>query len=183
MSANALQEMVEAPKPQQAEPPAAIPLRRPEDRGNTRKGPPEPSNDGPQAAKQAEAPFTAIGEDLERRSRSWGNMVRMLEQHRRQLEGAEADRDATHSDFSRIVPAVLEAARELKDAMDATKAGQGRDNIPALFDKNAEALDRLESVASTLSVRLMWCRMAWEQYAASIKDAQRLRTEADAVGA
>src|SRR5687767_7706579 len=106
MSANALQEAVEAPKPPQAEPPAAIPLRRPEDRGNTRKGPPEPSTEAPQAAKRPDAPFTAIGEELERRSRACGNMVRLLEQHRRQLEGAEADRDATHSDFSRIVPAV-----------------------------------------------------------------------------
>lgn len=179
--AETLLDEVVSPKEPSSEPPAAIPLRRPEERGNMRKGLPDlgggANNDTGRPGKPGETGFMAIGEELERRSRAWGNMVRLLEQYRQQLEAAEADRDATHADFSRIVPAVLEAARELKDAMDSTKAGQGTNDIAALFAKNAEALDQLEKVASVLSVRLLWCRTAWEQYAGAITEAQRLRSD------
>ena len=176
MNANLLDD-AEANKDAPPEPPAAIPLRRLEERGNTRKSLPDLGSDTARPHKPAETAFFAIGEELERRSRAWGNMVRLLEQYRQQLEAAEADRDATHADFSRIVPAVLEAARELKEAMDSTKAGQGTNDIAALFTKNAEALDQLEKVASVLSVRLLWCRTAWEQYTGAINEAQRLRSE------
>ena len=176
MDANSLEE-VESPKETLPEPPAAIPLRRPDERGS-RKGSFEQSGgDLVRLGKPSDTGFLAIGEELERRSRAWGNMVRLLEQYRQQLETAEADRDATHAEFGRIVPSVLEAARELKDAMDSTKAGQVSDDIATLFVKNAEALDRLEKVASVLSVRLLWCRTAWEQYAGAITEAQRLRSE------
>jgi hypothetical protein len=167
-----------------SEPSTVMPLRRTEERGNLRKGPPEQS-----AAPQEPAPsqaageiaFSAIGQELERRSREWAAMVRLLDQRRQQLESAEADRDTTHGEFAKIVPAVLEAARELKDAMEATKAGRSASDVGALFAKNAEALERLENVAAILSTRLAWRRTTWDQYAGAIDEARRLKGEASAI--
>ena len=121
--------------------------------------------------------FRGLGDDLERRSREWANMVRLLEQQRLHLESAEQEREALYDKLSRLVPEVQESGRLLKGAVEACKAGEMSGDLSAQFTRNARALDELERASVTLNVNALWCRSAWEQYARTVVKAQRLRAE------
>ncbi len=110
-------------------------------------------------------------------------MVRLLDQHRLQLEAAEKERDAAYDQLARIVPLVQDSARELKSAMDRCKAGELGADLAGLCAKNGKALEELEKIAVALSSHFLWCRSAWEQYAKTIVVAQRLRAETPRGGA
>src|SRR3954470_12677793 len=116
--------------------------------------------------------------ELERRSREWTAMVRLLEQNRHTLDCAEMERDAAYDELARIVPIVQETAKDLTAAMDASRSGRPSPDLPELFAKNSESLDQLEKVSVALSGHFLRCRAAWEQYARSVENAQRLRGEA-----
>jgi hypothetical protein len=62
--------------------------------------------------------------------------------------------------------------------MDASRSGRPSPDLPELFAKNSESLDQLEKVSVALSGHFLRCRAAWEQYARSVENAQRLRGEA-----
>jgi hypothetical protein len=123
-------------------------------------------------------PYASVGEELERRSREWTAMVRLLEQNRHALDCAEMERDAAYDELARIIPVVQETAKELTTAMDASRGGQPAADLPELFSRNSDALDQLEKVAVALSGHFLRCRTTWEQYARSVENAQRLRGEA-----
>ena len=129
-------------------------------------------------AARPSVPYASVGEELERRSREWTAMVRLLEQNRHALDCAEMERDGAYDELSRIVPIVQETAKELTAAMDASRGGQPAPDLPELFSRNSDALDQLEKVAVALSGHFLRCRTAWEQYARSVENAQRLRGEA-----
>jgi hypothetical protein len=119
--------------------------------------------------------YASVGDELERRSREWTAMVRLLEQNRHTLDCAEMERDAAYDELSRIVPIVQETAKDLTAAMDASRGGQPSSDLPELFARNSDALDQLEKVSVALSGHFLRCRTAWEQYARSVENAQRLR--------
>jgi hypothetical protein len=119
--------------------------------------------------------YASVSDELERRSREWTAMVRLLEQNRHTLDCAEMERDAAYDELSRIVPIVQETARDLTAAMDASRGGQPSPDLPELFSRNSDALDQLEKVSVALSGHFLRCRTAWEQYARSVENAQRLR--------
>ncbi len=153
------------------------PLRRNDESGAGRKG---ALFTGPEANDPGHSPatgFVAIGEDLERRSREWNKMVRLLQHQRELLDAAEADRDATYAELERIMPLVQDTARDLETAMDACRAGDGLADLSALFVTNGEALDQLERVSVALTDHFLRVRSAWDQYGRSIAIAQRLRAE------
>jgi hypothetical protein len=122
--------------------------------------------------------YARVSDELERRSREWTAMVRLLEQNRHTLDCAEMERDAAYDELARIVPIVQETAKELTAAMDASRSGRPSPDLPELFAKNSESLDQLEKVSVALSGHFLRCRAAWEQYARSVENAQRLRGEA-----
>jgi hypothetical protein len=132
------------------------------------------------AAKNSAAGFQAVSEELERRSREWTKMVRLLDLNRQNLDAAEAERDAAYSELAIIVPIVEQTARELKEAMEAGRAGEQSPDLATLFSTNGEALDRLERVSVALTGHFLRCRSAWEQYVRSVYSAQQLRAEAQA---
>lgn len=131
----------------------------------------------PRLPKQIVGGFRAVGEDLERRSREWTNMVRLLEQHRLHLESAEGERDLLYDRLTEIVPDVQESGRSLKSMLETSKSGEVAGELATHFDKNMRALDELEKVATALNVNFLWCRSAWEQYARSAIRAQQMREE------
>ncbi|MDB5513038.1 MAG: hypothetical protein JWR08_2521 [Enterovirga sp.] len=120
--------------------------------------------------------FAAIGEELERRSRQSATMVRLLEQHRQQLQSAEKERDAAYEKLARVVPVVQETAQALREAMDARKIDEDPARMHRLFMLNGRALDELEKVAISLFADFLWVKSAWEQYARTVDEARRLRT-------
>src|SRR5215218_648755 len=122
--------------------------------------------------------YARVSDELERRSREWTAMVRLLEQNRHTLDCAEMERDAAYDELARIVPIVQETAKDLTAAMDASRSGRPSPDLPELFAKNSESLDQLEKVSVALSGHFLRCRAAWEQYARSVETAQRLRGEA-----
>jgi hypothetical protein len=122
--------------------------------------------------------YARVSDELERRSREWTAMVRLLEQNRHTLDCAEMERDAAYDELARIVPIVQETAKDLTAAMDASRSGRPSPDLPELFAKNSESLDQLEKVSVALSGHFLRCRAAWEQYARSVENAQRLRGEA-----
>jgi hypothetical protein len=156
---------------------SVAPFRRAEERANVRKGPVLASLETAEAAKPGATGFLAIGEDLERRSREWSKMVRLLQQHREFLDSAETERDAAYAELESIVPVVQATSRELEAAMDAVRAGEEPSDLSTLFVKNGEALDALERVAVALTGHFLRVRSAWDQYTRSIAIAQRLRAE------
>jgi len=120
-----------------------------------------------------------VSDELERRSREWTAMVRLLEQNRHTLDCAEMERDAAYDELARIVPIVQETAKELTAAMDASRSGRPSPDLPELFAKNSESLDQLEKVSVALSGHFLRCRAAWEQYARSVENAVVSENEAD----
>lgn len=134
--------------------------------------------DAGRVARQSAAGFLAVSEELERRSREWTKMVRLLDLNRQHLDAAEAERDAAYSELALIVPIVQQAAQELKTAMEAGRNGEQSPDLATLFSTNGEALDRLERVSVALTGHFLRCRSAWEQYVRSVYSAQQLRAEA-----
>ena len=82
--------------------------------------------------------YARVSDELERRSREWTAMVRLLEQNRHTLDCAEMERDAAYDELARIVPIVQETAKELTAAMDASRSGRPSPDLPELFAKNSE---------------------------------------------
>ncbi len=165
------------PQKERAENSVVSPMRRPEDRSNMRKVPVIATLETNDPAKFNATGFLAIGEDLERRSREWSKMVRLLQQHREILDSAETERDTVYADLERVIPLVQETARELETAMDAVRGGEEPADLSVLFVKNGEALDQLERLAVSLTGHFLRVRSAWDQYTRSIAIAQRLRAE------
>src|SRR5215217_6059580 len=95
--------------------------------------------------------YARVSDELERRSREWTAMVRLLEQNRHTLDCAEMERDAAYDELARIVPIVQETAKELTAAMDASRSGPPSPDLPELFAKNSESLDQLEKVSVAIS--------------------------------
>ncbi len=152
------------------------PMRRPEERP-MRKVPVIATLETNDPVKFNATGFLAIGEDLERRSREWSKMVRLLLQHREVLDSAETERDGAYADLQRVIPLVQDTARELEIAMDAVRGGEEPADLSVLFVKNGEALDQLERLAVSLTGHFLRVRSAWDQYTRSIAIAQRLRAE------
>ena len=140
-------------------------------------------NEGGGAAAVVAAPSVVgdaagVSEQLERRSREWTAMVRLLEQNRYALDCAEMERDSAYKELVRILPIVQETAKQLTTAMDECRTSESMRDLSALFTKNGDALDELERTAVTLSAHFLRCRTVWEQYAQSVENAQRMRGEA-----
>ena len=123
-----------------------------------------------------------IGDDLENRVRNWRNMVRLLKQHRPQLETAAAEREKLIESLERVVPEVVESGTALKAALEKTQSGDLSDNLAGHFSKNLKALEELEEVAEALTGNLVWMRSVWEQYARTIVQAQTMREEMEKSG-
>ena len=128
---------------------------------------------------EADAPprtFAEIGEDLDRRSRQSAAMVRLLEQHRQQLQTAEKERDDAYDKLAQVVPVV----QALREAMDARQVDEDPARMHRLFMLNGRALDELEKVAVTLFADFLWVKSCWEQYGRTVDEARRLRAGLDA---
>ena len=105
--------------------------------------------------------YARVSDELERRSREWTAMVRLLEQNRHTLDCAEMERgEGTHRG---------DGCEPQRPAV-AGPAGAVREE--------QRSLDQLEKVSVALSGHFLRCRAAWEQYARSVETAQRLRGEA-----
>jgi hypothetical protein len=167
----------------QAAAPTPQPLRRTDDRAFVRKGPLVVGMEAVEPGRSNATGFLAIGEDLERRSREWSKMVRLLQQNREFLDSAETERDAAYAELERVIPFVQETSRELESAMDACRSGEELTDLTNLFVRNGEALDQLERVAVALTGHFLRCRSAWDQYTRNIAIAQRLRAEMQGAGA
>ena len=137
----------------------------------------EPDDDAPRPATPLKTALMAIRDDLERRSREWMTVARLVEQSRQHLAAAESDRDATYKQLVEIVPLVEETARDLKAATDSYQEGETPRDLKALFERNGQALDQLEKLAGALRTQLVWSRSAWEQYFQNMENEQRLRAE------
>lgn len=187
MSSTALEEVVSIKSRSTDAPASAASHVRPvvrrdappaEERSVVRKGQAEATAEAPRANNAGEGGFAAVRGDLERRSREWSSMVRLLDQHSQHFEAAERERDSTYEELASAMPIVQESARELKAAIAACRAGELGADLAALFAKNGAALEQLEKVATALNAHFLWCRSAWEQYARTMVAAQRLRADA-----
>lgn len=133
------------------------------------------------AEAQPEAPsvpsnFSGVGQDVERRSRETASMVRMLEQHRRQLAKAERDHAQAAEMLSRIMPVIDETNRSLKVGLEQFKPGDETGHLQTLFTLNARAFEELEKVSEDLNASAAWHRSCWEQYVSSVERAQEMRS-------
>jgi hypothetical protein len=146
-----------------------------------KEAPAEPQ--GGQASKAPGVPsFFDLRHVLEQRSREWTTMVRQLEQHRQHLSALEQEQSATYEQLERIVPVVQGTYRTLKASIEAKKSGEPAAEIDEVAAVNARALEELEKLAGALSTQAVWFRSAWEQYARTVDNAQRLRTQLDSPG-
>lgn len=127
--------------------------------------------------RHIEGGFTAVAEELDRRSRDWSLMVRLLSQQRLQLETAEDERHRLYLELEAVLPEVRSTATELADRVAMTKSGDVSGNLSALFTENLRELDKLENIAQALTANLLWIRSSWEQYARSVIGAEKMRTD------
>lgn len=156
--------------------------------GNTESGPKAGALAADQAAievatvtnslpRKISGGFSGVADELDRRSRDWGMMVRLLEQQRLHLETSEKERDRLYADLESILPGVRASGKSLEKAVGTTKSGDVSGNLSALFVDNLRALDQLENVAKALTANLLWTRSSWEQYARSVIGAEKMRSE------
>jgi hypothetical protein len=141
------------------------------------RAPLDPFAESIRAGHPIEGGFAVVREDLERRTREGHTMVRLLDQYRQQLETAERERDASYAELARIVATVQDTARDFKIATERCKAGERGVDLAGLSARNGAALEDLERIAGVLNSHFLSCRVAWEQYARTIVNAQRLRNE------
>lgn len=137
--------------------------------------PQAPSQEAPALPRQIPGGFLGVAADLDRHSRDWMMMVRLLEQQRLLLETAEQERGRLYAKLELAVPDVLATGRALEETIETTKGGDVSANLSALFQSNLRALDDLENTAKALTANLLWMRSSWEQYARSVIGAQKLR--------
>ncbi|MEF2074115.1 hypothetical protein [Consotaella aegiceratis] len=131
----------------------------------------------PRLPRQIPGGFGTLGDDLDRRARDWRNMVRVLEQQRPQLELAESEHERLYEALARVVPEVQETGRQLRTMIENATNGEMTGDLAGQFNKSLGALDKLESVAETLTSNLLFIRSTWEQYARSALQAQKMREE------
>ena len=123
--------------------------------------------------------YARVSDELERRSREWTAMVRLLEQNRHTLDCAEMERDAAYDELARIVPIVQETAKELTEGFGcepqrpavAGPAGAVREE-QRVSRSAREGLGRAQRLFPALP------RGLGAIYARSVENAQRLRGEA-----
>lgn len=121
--------------------------------------------------------FTGVAADLDRRSRDWTMMVRLLDQQRMLLETAEKERNRLYSALQAILPGAISTGRSVDEALEKTKNGDVSSNLSSLFSDNLRELDQLENISKALTANLLWTRSSWEQYARSVLGAQKMREE------
>ena len=148
-----------------------------EDKVPSLRVPLDPLAESMRAGHPIEGGFAVVREDLERRTREGHTMVRLLDQYRQQLETAERERDTAYAELARIVATVQDTARDFKIATERCKAGERGVDLAGLSARNSAALEDLERIAGVLNSHSLSCRVAWEQYARTIVNAQRLRGE------
>src|SRR5919112_1964775 len=148
-----------------------------DDKVASTRAPLDPFAESIRVGHPIEGGFAVVREDLERRTRDGHTMVRLLDQYRQQLETAERERDTTYAELARIVATVQDTARDFKIATERCKAGERGVDLAGLSARNGAALEELERIAGVLNSHFLSCRVAWEQYARTIVNAQRLRGE------
>jgi hypothetical protein len=131
------------------------------------------------AAPERPANFADLGHLLEQRCRKWVAAARNLEQRRRHLAFLQAEQDLACAQLGRIVPAVQESYRSLKEAIDARQTGEAGKSVEESAAMNARALDELEELAGAISARAAWHRTAWEDYMQAAESARSLRATSD----
>jgi hypothetical protein len=138
---------------------------------------PENGGDAPRLPNRIAGGFKGLGDDLERRTRDFGLMARLLEQQRLELETAERERRSLYGQLPQVVAAVQEAERAVTAAVEKSQDGDLTGDLTTLFAKSGRALDDLEKLALGLNANMLWWRSAWEQYARGVIKAHRLREE------
>ena len=119
--------------------------------------------------------FEGITEDLDRQSRDWTMLVRLIEQQRMQLEMTEQERLRLFDLLEAALPKLRETGRALDGAVERTKQGDVTSNLSARFAEHLRDLDDLDNVGRALSANLLRLRSNWEQYARSVLSAQKMR--------
>lgn len=127
--------------------------------------------------RHVEGGFAGVAMDLDRRSRDWSMMHRLLEQQRLQLETSENERERLYAELELLLPEVQTTALALTRTIARTRSGDVSTNLSALFVDNLHALDKLENVSKALTANLLWTRSSWEQYARSVIGAEKMRSE------
>lgn len=130
--------------------------------------------------RHVEGGFAGVAMDLDRRSRDWSMMHRLLEQQRLQLETSENERERLYAELELLLPEVQTTALALTRTIARTRSGDVSANLSALFVDNLHALDKLENVSKALTANLLWTRSSWEQYARSVIGAEKMRSDVKA---
>lgn len=125
--------------------------------------------------RQIAGGFSGIAEDLDRASRDWTMMVRLLDHQRLQLETVQGERARLHAALEAVVPEARKTAKNLDALLERTKQGDVSGNLSAGFAENLREFDQLENIAKALTANLLQARSSWEQYARTVLSAQRMR--------
>lgn len=128
-------------------------------------------------SSQVPGGFDAVAEELDKRARDFRNHLHLLEQQKPQLEAARATCAAALERLAHSHASVQENSRGLFETIQSARAGNLGGNLGDDFQSAIRASEDLEAVSGSVSAQLLWLRAAWEQYALSILQAQKLREE------
>ena len=132
----------------------------------------------PPAAENDSAPPAAIRHETNGMSRELRVAAKVLEHNFKHLTSAEEARDVARRALNQVQQEVEKTSAELKQAIDSADGELHRD-IDPLFERNLEALERLETVAAEAAIAIAWHRQAWRLYAQSKQDEYALRAKAE----
>lgn len=121
--------------------------------------------------------FDAVAEELDKRARDFRNHLHLLEQQKPALEAARSTCAAALERLAHAHSSVQENSRALFETIQSARAGNLGGSLGDDFQSALRAGEDLEAVAGSVSAQLLWLRAAWEQYAMSILQAQKLREE------
>lgn len=138
--------------------------------------------DSPPPAENDSAP-APVRHETNGMSRELRVAAKVLEHNFKHLTSAEEARDVARRALTQVQQEVEKTGAELKQAIEGAD-GEMNHDIDPLFERNLEALERLETVAAEAAIAIAWHRQAWRLYAQSKQEenALRARTESGSEG-
>lgn len=119
--------------------------------------------------------LSEIRDDLERRTRTWRNSAKIVEQTLQHLAIAEAKRAEAYTTLIQIQDEVSRSGQHLALALSSFDETGETKNITPRFAQSETALLDLDKAASDLLAAQNCCRAAWLAYSEALNVEENLR--------
>lgn len=119
--------------------------------------------------------LSGVARELDRRAHDLRHQAVRLEQQRVFLETAEVEYHKSLETVGTIMPNLQNGSISLMQALQASQSGEMPADLGAQFAAARRACEEQETAAALMTSSLFRLESAWEQYAQSVREGQRVR--------